>query len=401
MRSLLYATAAALVLDSVAQAKSSIPRKKIVQSFNVRRNASSKTTPLQVGNGNLAFGADITGLQTFEAFNTLSTWGWHNFSLPTTAHQTSPDDFAGVDWPTHGRQVNYDAPNPAQPELSDWLIKNPQRLNLARIGLDFGNASVTEADLANATQELDLWTGGLKSQFLYKGVPVEVETWAHPEQDMIGISITSDLLATGELGMYIDFPDADTHKFDAPFVGVYPNVTATSSNASAPYANSSSTAGAEREAFWSYFDPWYGTIQRTLVSQDGTNNPNGSSYYLQLQWDNFGRFKGPLPGTKGRYLLNTPNSTDIMFVVAFSVEGDFVPMTYGGVSDISSDWWSDYWTTGAFVDLTSSSAPEAKELQRRTILSQYLSVVNGASSSPPQGEIFRCVSTSVSMSFVC
>jgi hypothetical protein len=69
----------------------SIDRRKVVRSFNPRRNASSGTTPLQVGNGNFAFGADITGLQTFNPFAILSTWGWHNFSLPTTEGQTSID----------------------------------------------------------------------------------------------------------------------------------------------------------------------------------------------------------------------------------------------------------------------------------------------------------------------
>ncbi|KAK3345329.1 hypothetical protein B0H65DRAFT_426008 [Neurospora tetraspora] len=41
-------------------------RQKVVQAYNPRRNASSDSTPLQVGNGNFAFGADITGLQTFK-----------------------------------------------------------------------------------------------------------------------------------------------------------------------------------------------------------------------------------------------------------------------------------------------------------------------------------------------
>lgn len=66
-----------------------IDRKAVVRSFNPRRNVSSNTTPLQVGNGNFAFGVDVTGLQTFKPFATMSTWGWHNFSLPTTPGQTS------------------------------------------------------------------------------------------------------------------------------------------------------------------------------------------------------------------------------------------------------------------------------------------------------------------------
>lgn len=65
-----------------------IDRKAVVQSFNPTRTESSPETPLQVGNGNFAFGVDITGLQTFGPFSTLSTWGWHNFSLPKTPGQT-------------------------------------------------------------------------------------------------------------------------------------------------------------------------------------------------------------------------------------------------------------------------------------------------------------------------
>lgn len=75
-----------------------IQRRKIVESINVRRNASSDTTPLQVGNGNFAFGADITGLQTFHPFATMSTWGWHNFSLPTTPNQTSLNGQCGLEF---------------------------------------------------------------------------------------------------------------------------------------------------------------------------------------------------------------------------------------------------------------------------------------------------------------
>lgn len=80
-----------LLLVPLAHAGIPIQRRNIVERFNVHRNASSDTTPLQVGNGNFAFGADVTGLQTFHPFATMSTWGWHNFSLPTTPNQTSID----------------------------------------------------------------------------------------------------------------------------------------------------------------------------------------------------------------------------------------------------------------------------------------------------------------------
>ena len=78
-----------LLLTLSVPASCKIDRRKVVQFFNPHRNASSDTTPLQVGNGNFAFGVDITGLQTFSPFATMSTWGWHNFSLPTKEGQTS------------------------------------------------------------------------------------------------------------------------------------------------------------------------------------------------------------------------------------------------------------------------------------------------------------------------
>lgn len=77
---------------------SRIDRRRVIEKFNPVRHQSSNSTPIQVGNGNFAFGVDVTGLQTFFPYATLSSWGWHNFSLPTTPGQTNPDDFAGLDW---------------------------------------------------------------------------------------------------------------------------------------------------------------------------------------------------------------------------------------------------------------------------------------------------------------
>ena len=76
---------------AAASASPRIDREHIVRSFNPHRTSSSDETPLQVGNGNFAFGADITGLQTFRPFATMSTWGWHSFPLPEEEGQTSPE----------------------------------------------------------------------------------------------------------------------------------------------------------------------------------------------------------------------------------------------------------------------------------------------------------------------
>lgn len=65
-----------------------IDRQSVVSRFNVIRTSliDNETTPLQVGNGNFAFNVDNTGMQTFLPFNTLSSWAWHNDSLPTDGY---------------------------------------------------------------------------------------------------------------------------------------------------------------------------------------------------------------------------------------------------------------------------------------------------------------------------
>jgi hypothetical protein len=61
-----------------------IDRKALVTRHNVTLTKPDPLTPLSVGNGEFAFTADITGLQSFPQYHdkgmplgTLSQWGWH------------------------------------------------------------------------------------------------------------------------------------------------------------------------------------------------------------------------------------------------------------------------------------------------------------------------------------
>ncbi|TGO58239.1 hypothetical protein BCON_0057g00260 [Botryotinia convoluta] len=337
-----------------------IQRQEIVQAYNVYRNASSATTPIQVGNGNFAFGVDVTGLQTFHPFATMSTWGWHNFSLPTTPNQTSVEDFTGLDWWAHGRLVNYDQPNPAEADISNWLIQNPQRLNLGNIGFWFANANVTEGDLEKKSQVLDLWNGAITSTFLYNGSQVRVGVSAASDSDAVIINVESELLSTGSLGLFFDFPYSDMNKFDAPFVGVW--------NASSKHSTSLDIA--DNEA----------VIQHTL---------DDNSYCFTARWEGKGQVSGPKEGTH-RYFFTTPGSSNLKMTGSFSDDtscskaGNMSAPSVADLTDSSKTWWQTYWESGAFIDLSSVDSINATELQRRTILSQYLLAVNSASDFPPQ-----------------
>ncbi|KAI0156617.1 Six-hairpin glycosidase-like protein [Xylariaceae sp. FL1272] len=344
-----------LVTNQVSGRQVEINRKEVVRSFNPRRNASSDTTPLQVGNGNFAFGVDITGLQTFNPFAIMSTWGWHNFSLPSTPGQTETSDFVGLDWWTHGRLVNYNQPNPAQPDISNWLIQNPQRLNLARLGFLFDGNETTEDVLGDKTQELDLWFGNISSSFSFNGTPIYVENWADADSDFVGISIKSDLVSNKCLGIFLDFPLPTVNKFDAPFVGVF-------------NATSSHTTKLR-------FQEHSGTIQHDL---------DETTYYVSITWDTEGDISGPAPGTHRYFLQPSGNSDEITLVVGFSSKPDAEVPSFDEIKTASTQTWESYWSGGAFVDLTATNSANATELQRRIILSQYLAAVNQASSLPPQ-----------------
>ncbi|KAI1373767.1 Six-hairpin glycosidase-like protein [Hypoxylon crocopeplum] len=337
------------------QATCGIDRRQVVRSFNPHRNASSETTPLQVGNGNFAFGVDVTGLQTFSPFATMSTWGWHNFSLPTTTGQTSVNDFTGLDWWTHGRLVNYNQPNPAENEISNWLIQNPQRVNLGTIGFSFNGVDVTEEILKDKSQTLDLWTGKITSSFTYDGAVVKVETWADSSSDTVGIAVESDLFSTGSLGIFFDFPLPTRNKFDAPFVGVF----------NATDKHTTSITHGENRA----------TIRHDI---------DATSYYVLMAWSSRAEITGPVDGTHRYVLQPSKGAKKIELSVSFSPSPSKYTHSYNDVTSSSKTWWESFWRSGAFIDLSGVKSPNATELQRRTILSQYLTAVNSASSHPPQ-----------------
>ena len=82
-------TAPDQAFETKASSDSRIDRRALVRRHNITLNKSDPLTPLSVGNGEFAFTADITGLQTFPqyhqqgmALGTQSHWGWHSMPNP-------------------------------------------------------------------------------------------------------------------------------------------------------------------------------------------------------------------------------------------------------------------------------------------------------------------------------
>ena len=340
-----------------------IDRQSLVSRYNPTRTASSNSTPMQVGNGNFAFGADITGLQTFLPFAIMSSWGWKNDTLPPGRTLEDILNYKGESLDNHGLNVTYMFGGVA--DIQQWLISNPNRVNLGRVGLWFGDdVQIEEEDLANKTQTLDLWTGVIDSSFTLNGSQVNVTTVCDQESDVIGISLTSSLISAGQLGLFLDFPWNDgSEKFEAPFVGWF-NMSA---NHTTDLTIATSADGTISEA----------QIIHTLVNNSFITTISGSSF-------NVSRFS---PSEHKYIVMPSDPTSNATFALSISYALQ-IPASIADFESIqasSEAAWESYWTTGGFVDVyTQSTDSRADELQRRIILSQYLLRVNEAGDYPPQ-----------------
>ena len=199
--------------STAASAGVRIDRQRVVRRHNPVVRRLDPFSALTVGNGEFAFTADVTGLQTFpEEYRsqfplcTASHWGWHTTPLPTGLRR---EDFRYKEYDAHGRRVGYATDPTGQELLFNWLRQNPHRLHLGRIGLELKRKDRSPgqaADLNNIHQTLDLWTGLLDSRFEFEGQPVHVQTCCHPELDLLAVRVESPLVAGGRLRVLLAFP---------------------------------------------------------------------------------------------------------------------------------------------------------------------------------------------------
>ncbi|KAH8158231.1 hypothetical protein CIB48_g10015 [Xylaria polymorpha] len=308
-------------------------RQAIVSRYNIVRTAliDNNTTPLQVGNGNFAYNVDNTGMQSFLPFNTLSSWAWHNDSLPD---KEDVNDYHGVVTLTHGKNVSYDLPDPNLPGASQWLIGNPNRINLGRIGLKYRGATLSAAQISDPAQELDVWNGVITSNFKVDGESVKVTTQGDFESDSVAFRIESELVVSGALEVELDFPYPPDSQHDLQIRGV-------------------------RRYFVNL--RWPSGAQLTLSRNEAADSAATTAH---------------------RYTLSKANDSvngAIEFSANFSPETQRADLPAAIWRRNSKDW-NKYWSRGGFIDVTSSPSPAADELQRRIILSQYHVRVNSAAS---------------------
>ena len=335
--------------DAKQKSKSTTPidRHALVTRHNVELGKVDARSALQVGNGNFAFTADVTGLQTFYGF-TLSTWGWHEEPLPSGM---KPEDRNRTEFITHGRKRYYLAPN-NQPDLARWLKDNPHRANLGRLRFmtdATGQTAINSEAVTNIHQKLDLWTGLLVSDFEMLGKPVHVETVCDSDQDTVAIRITSPLLSEGKLSVGLDFS--------------YP----------VPSGNN-----------WNSPDR-----HTTLLERTGSNTcrfdrqADTMKYSVNMAWS-AGASLREVALKNHAYCLAVDGKDTLVFVCNFSSNATLVPLpSFEETQAASANMWQIYWNSGGAIDLSASKDPRWFELERRIVLSQYLMRVNSAGSMPP------------------
>lgn len=352
---ILYALWALSLLSPCFVKGEPIDREAVVKRHRVFTTGTLLKSPAQVGNGKFAFGMDITGLQTFAAFNTLSDWGWHSYPLP---EGVNIEDYQPQVVESYGKKIAYLNRDPQHPEITDWLVRNPHRVNLGRIAfrllLDDGSEA-KEVNLKAARQEMDLWTGIVHSRFELNRKEVKVRTVCHPEKDMIGVTVESELLKEGKIAVLLDFPYADRLQFPH-FMGRYDTCAA---HTSALHILSSHAA----------------CIDRTM---------NDLHYQTVLDWTGTASLVRESDKAH-RFVLQPQDGNAFSFTCHFSPEPvEDTPEPVATIEQKSAAAWKNYWLSGAAIDLSGSKDYRWIELERRIVLSQYLMRVNESGLYPPQ-----------------
>ncbi|MBN1132092.1 MAG: hypothetical protein JXR52_10400 [Bacteroidales bacterium] len=344
-------------------AEDSINRTALVSRHNVVITAVDSLNALTVGNGDFAFTVDITGLQTFPGYHvrgiplgTLSNWGWHTFPNDEKYSHSEVIRIFDAGGQKRGYYHDYGKERDTRrAKASSWLRQNPHRMNLGMIGLvllDQNGNRIGPGGIENPRQELDLWTGCITSRFEVEGTPVEVVTVCHPSDDIVAVSIASELMASGRLSVELRFPAADP--------------------------------GWKNVALWGD-DACHAS--RILESGPGRalveHREDTTRYVVNVQY-NEGTF-APEGAHRFRLFPDYPGGT-LQFTCAFeaSEQGIMESTDFESVRNSARSDWEAFWTGGGAVDFSECTDDKARELERRVVLSQYLTRIQCSGNLPPQ-----------------
>ena len=346
----------------------SIDREAVLFRNNPLITEADPLASLTVGNGHFATTVDVTGLQTYISdyskgipLNAMSDWGWHSF--PNTLGLKPADTEKAFNL-GHGHEEVYaieykaskgdDKRNVA---ATEYFRVNPHRLNLGAVGLQLKDKSgqpIALSALTDIRQQLQLWHGQIDSHFAADGSPVDVVTIGLPDRDAVAYRISTPLLKNGQAQVSIRLP--------------YPT-------------------GKHADDASDWNQP--GRHTSRIVSQQANNavimhQIDTTTYYIYVTWEGDAQLTAAAPHT---YQLSASAG-----LLAFEVEyratapgqspsGAF---RFDAAQKATQKFWHKFWTETAFADFSLCTDPRAPELERRVVLSQYLTRINCANAMPPQ-----------------
>ena len=281
----------------------------------------------------------------------MSQWGWHTAPNPKNFKES---DLRLTEYETYGRKVGYMTSSEGQKELFDWLRQNPHRLHLGQIGLRLTKSNQSEAqsaDVSDIEQKLDLWTGTITSRFKVEGKAVTVKTAVHPTLDLLAVSIESSLIDDGKLAVRFAFP--------------YGSPTMQATDWEQPAQHQSNV------------------VSQTATRVEIERKLDADRYFAVVAWAGNASFAKEKEHT---FLLTAPKQNSrLEFVVAFAPAAPPKSLpTAAATFSASEEHWKRFWMTGGAIELAESRDKRALELERRIVLSQYLTAINCAGSLPPQ-----------------
>lgn len=339
-----------------------INREEVFKRHEVHINEVDTLNSLSLGNGKFAMTMDVTGLQTFPEFykkgiplGTQSEWGWHSF--PTSKKYTIEQTLAPIK--SHGREVLYAKQWPAgsaEAEATNYIRQNPHRIHLANIGWQIIKKDGTTAmpsDIKAINQRLDMWSGELISEFEVEGEKVRVITLVDQNNDLVAVKVNSPLLKAGRLKLQIKFP-YPTNKFE------------------------------DEAAFYDTNEP-----KRLSFSMQNTSNLtltrklDDLNYSIQINSENVAI--DPVLGEYGYVIAPKTKSEEWAFSCDFrkGTKGA-TNQSFETIRNNTKAYYKNFWNTGAMLDFGKTKDPSAHEIERRMVLSLYLTKINCGGDSPPQ-----------------
>ncbi len=357
-----------------------IDRPALVARHHPRLTAIDPWAPLTVGNGRFCFTADVTGLQTFYdhyrkngiPLETQARWAWHANANPAGYRLED----AHKPFTAYGRTLGY--PTEQGSPAGRWLRENPHAWPLGRLGFaDERGEWLRPEEITEVRQELNLWTGELQSRFAWRGVTVEVSTVAG-DDDGIAVRVRSRALANGTLRVRqvfprghdlrvknnpaLDWTEPETHRTTEAKVGLK--------------ARWASPAEMERSD-----EPVAGgAVTMGVIALE--RERDGARYGSTLHVDHFGA--AVRRGAHEVVLRARSGAEELGLAWALTPESavDQVADRERARAQ-SAARWEAFWRSGAAVDFAGSTDPRADELERRVVLSQYLTAVQFGGDFPP------------------